>query len=124
MAHAEGWIEAYGFLEKGKVIPSELLSTVLSNRSSLGETMLHWYSIEGEPNLLEKIIALGFEVNTTNKFGQTPLFESAMIDRWDNVKVLLKHGADVTIPNKYDESILDYLEDKPKSLKKLQELID
>lgn len=122
MAHAEGWIEAYGLLEEGKLIPSDLLSTVLSNRSGLGETMLHWYAIEGDPDMLEKIIGLGFEVNTTNEFGQTPLFESAIIGRWDNVEVLLRHGADVSIPNKYDEAIFDHLEDKPESIRKLKEL--
>ena len=122
MAHAEGWIEAYGLLEEGKAIPSDLLSTVLSNRSGLGETMLHWYSIEGDPSVLEKIVALGFDVNTTNKFGQTPLFESATIGRWDNVEVLLKHGADAAIRNKYDENIFEYLEDKPESIEKLKEL--
>ena len=122
MAHEEGWIEVYGLLEEGKPIPSSLLSTVLSSRSGLGETMLHWYAIEGDPDVLEKIIGLGFEVNTTNKFGQTPLFESAIIERWDNVEILLRHGADVSIRNKYDETVFDYLEDKLESIKKLKEL--
>lgn len=122
MAHADGWIEAYNLLEEGQPVPSQLLSRVLSNRSGLGETMLHWYSIEGDPEVLEKIVALGFEVNTTNEFGQTPLFEAAIIGRWDNVEVLLRHGADATIRNKYDEDIFDYLQDKPQSIKKLKEL--
>lgn len=122
MAHAEGWTEVYGLLEEGKPIPRELFSTVISNRSGLGETMLHWYAIEGDPDVLEKIIGLGFEVNTTNEFGQTPLFESAIIGRWDNVEVLLKHGADVSIRNKNDETIFDYLEEKPESIRKLKEL--
>ena len=107
MPHSEGWIETYGLLEEGKPIPDELLSKVLSNRSKLDETMLHWYSLEGASDILEKIIGLGFDVNTTNKFGQTPLFESAIIGRWDNVAILLRHGADVTIHNKYGESIFD-----------------
>ena len=86
--------------------------------------MLHWYAIEGDPDVLEKIIGLGFEVNTTNKFGQTPLFESAIIERWDNVEILLRHGADVSIRNKYDETVFDYLEDKLESIKKLKELLN
>jgi ankyrin repeat protein len=122
MAHAEGWIQAYGFLENGQEIPKDLLAIVLSNRSGLGETMLHWYAIEGASDVLEKIVALGFDVNTTNEFGQTPLFESVIIGRWDNVEVLLKHGADPTVRNQNDETIYEYLEGKPDSIKRLKEL--
>lgn len=123
MAHADGWIEAYGLLEEGKTVPAGLRGKVLSNRNGIGETMLHWYAIEGASEVLEKIIELGFEVNTTNEFGQTPLFEAALIGRWDNVEVLLRHGADASIRNNDGETISEYLEGNPKYLKKLNDLI-
>jgi ankyrin repeat protein len=124
MAHAEGWIEAYEALEKGRSISGDLLSTVLANRNGLGESMLHWYAIEGDTTVLEKIIALGFDVNATNKFGRTPLFECVEIERWEIVELLLATGARTDIRDQNDEDVFVYLEesgDHEKS-KKLKEL--
>lgn len=110
MAHADGWIEAYGCLEEGRPIPNDLKAKVLANRNGIGETMLHWYCIEGAPDVVEKIIDLGFDVNTTNEFRQTPLFECVLINRWDIVELLLSRGADTSIKDKNDEDIFEYLE--------------
>lgn len=125
MAHAEGWIEAYQLLEEGACLPPGLLKTVLTNRNGLGETMLHWYVIEGEPAVVEKIIALGFDVNTTNKFGRTPLSECVAINRWEIAEALLMHGArtDIRDANGYDIfAILEYADDHAK-LRRLRQLI-
>lgn len=110
MAHASGWIEAYQFLEDGRALPGELRARVLGNRNAIGETMLHWYCIEGEPDVVEKIIELGFDLNTTNEFGRTPLFECVRINRWDIVELLLRHGADTGIKDQNDEDIFEHLE--------------
>jgi len=124
MAHAEGWIEAYEALEEGRPLSGDMLATVLENRNGLGESMLHWYAIEGDPTVLEKIIGLGFDVNATNKFGRTPLFECAEIERWDIVELLLTNGARTDIRDQNEEDVFVYLEesgDHEKS-KKLKEL--
>lgn len=110
MANAEGWIVAYECLEEGRLIPDELKRKVLGNRNGMGETMLHWYAIEGSLKVVEQIIDLGFNVNTTNRFGQTPLFESVQIDRWDIVELLLRRGADTSIKDKIEEDIFEHLE--------------
>jgi ankyrin repeat protein len=109
MAHAEGWIEAYEALEEGRSLSAGLLHTVRSNRNGLGETMLHWYAIEGAPVIVEKIIGLGFDVNTTNAFGRPPLFECVQINRWDMVELLLAHGARTDIRDRNGEYIFTHL---------------
>jgi ankyrin repeat protein len=124
MAHAEGWIKAYGALEDGRTVPADLLSAVLANRNGLGESMLHWYAIEGEPEIIEKVIGLGFDVNATNKFGRTTLFECVLIDRWDVAELLLIHGARTDIRDQNDEDVFAYLDEggEPEKAQKLQEL--
>ncbi len=124
MAHTEGWIDAYGALEEGREMSPALLDTVLSNRNGIGETMLHWYAIEGSPEILRKIIALGFDVNTVNKFGATPLCECARIGRWEIVEMLLAHGARTNIRDHNGEDVFDVLEQagERKSLRKLKDL--
>jgi len=126
MAHAEGWIEAYGILEEGRSLPASLLNTVLTNRNGLGETMLHWYAIEGEPAVVEKIIGLGFDVNTTNKFGRTPLFESVQIDRWDIAELLLTYGAHTEIRDKYGNDVFTFLgnDNRHAKVRRLRELVN
>lgn len=86
--------------------------------------MLHWYAIEGEPEIIEKVIGLGFDVNATNKFGRTPLFECVLIDRWDVAELLLTHGARTDIRDQNDEDVFAYLDEggEPEKAQKLQEL--
>ena len=64
MAHQEGCVEAYKLLEDGSEIPSGLLNTIRNIKNALEETFLHWYVSEGEAKVVEKIIMLGFDVNT------------------------------------------------------------
>jgi ankyrin repeat protein len=125
MAHAEGWIAAYDLLEQGKELPAALRQLVLSNRNGTDETMLHWYAIEGEARVLEKIVALGFEVDTVNRFGRTPLFECVTIGRWEIVELLLAHGARTDVKDQNGEDVFDYLEDMGRSrcLRKLRDLV-
>ena len=111
MPHQAGWIELYGLIESGKKFSKELVELCKSSKTRIvGETMLHWYSIEGEPDVLQKLVDLGFDVNTQNKFGNTPIMECSLIRRWDNVMVLLKNGADLTIENNHGYDYFAYLE--------------
>lgn len=114
MAHQEGWIDLYVALEEGRTPEPGLVNLCKSSRTGIGETMLHWYAIEGDPSILQKLIDLGFEVNVVNEFGNSPIMESAAIGRWDNAKVLYDNGAKMDVINDMDEDIMEYLDDRLK----------
>ena len=111
MAHQDGWIELYTAIEEGKKYSQKLVELCKSSKTGTGETMLHWYAIEGAPDVLEQLIRLGFDVNTQDDFGNTPLMDCSSIKRWDNALVLLKNSADLTIKNKYGQDYLTYLKE-------------
>ncbi len=126
MAHQEGCVEAYKMLEDGGEIPSGLFNTIRNNKNALEETFLHWYVLERGAKVVEKIIMLGFDVNTQNKFGNTPLMECALIDKWDMVKLLLKNGADPEIKSRDNENAIESLSKNYSKIKaaKLSQMID
>jgi len=71
--------------------------------------MLHWYCLEGTPNVIHKLIDFGFSVNVQNEFGNTPIMEAACIERWDVVRLLLKYGASTKLSNKDGHDFIGYL---------------
>lgn len=93
VAHAPGWIDLYDVLERDGAPSAELVARCLANRNGIGETMLHWYAIEGSPEVLQRLVALGFDLDATDDSGDYPLFSAAFIARWDNVRVLRAAGA-------------------------------
>ena len=111
MAHQPGWIELYGTLEEGRVPAPELVALCLRSRTEIGETMLHWYAIEGDPDVLQKLVELGFEVNVQNEFGKTPIMESALAGRWDNARVLLDYGADLSVADHNGDDFFAFLDE-------------
>ncbi|MFK7816778.1 MAG: ankyrin repeat domain-containing protein [Gammaproteobacteria bacterium] len=120
MAQQEGWVEAYELLDDGCELPPELLAIIKSNRNPLKESFLHWYALEGEVRVFKKIIELGLDLNTQNKFGNTPLMECALIDRWDMVELLLAHGADPEIKNNDNENAIESLRNNYSKVKSLK----
>ncbi len=110
MAHQEEWIRLYDVLSKDVEPNIKLVEKCMGSRNGIGETMLHWYSLEGDPKVLEKLILLGFDINTQNDFGNTPVMEASFIGRWDNVLVLINHGARLDIINENNENYFEYLE--------------
>jgi ankyrin repeat protein len=124
MSQKAEWIELYNILESGANPYPQLVEKCKSSRTGIGETMLHWYAIEGSPDVLQKLINLGLEVNVQNSFGNTPIMECAQISRWDNARVLFSNGADLKITNEdgldffsylseYDIDIPDWIKGKP-----------
>jgi ankyrin repeat protein len=107
MAHQQGWVELYEVLESGGQPSADLVQLCKDSRTGIGETMLHWYAIEGEPDVLARLINLDFSVNVQNDFGRTPIMECSLIGRWDNARVLLERGADLSIA---DEDGLNYFQ--------------
>ena len=61
-------------------------------------------------------------MNTQNEFGETPLGDCVSIDRWDNAKILVDHGARTDSKNHLDENIWEYLKEmgEQKKLSKLK----
>jgi ankyrin repeat protein len=109
MSHQTGWIELYSILENGDKPDQHLVEQCKASRTGLGETMLHWYAIEGTPDVLQKLIDLGFKVNVQNNFGNTPIMECSQINRWDNARVLFHNGANLTITNDEGQDFFSYL---------------
>ncbi len=107
MGHQPGWIELYDTLKAGQRPAPELIKLCKDSRTGIGETILHWYAIEGEPNVLQRLIDLGFSVNVQNEFGRTPIMECSIIGRWDNARLLIDGGADLSIS---DGEGLDYFQ--------------
>ncbi|NQU11762.1 ankyrin repeat domain-containing protein, partial [bacterium] len=60
------------------------------------------------PEVLEQLIQQGADVNQQREFGMTPLHAAATVNRVDNIRVLLKHGADPTIKS-HGGRLLPYL---------------
>lgn len=112
MAHQDGWIELYDELDNNRMPDPKLVAKCMMSRTGIGETMLHWYAIEGSASVLEKLITLGFDINTQNEFGQTPIMEASEVGKWDNVKVLLKHNAKLEVKDKYGNDYFAHLKER------------
>jgi uncharacterized protein len=102
------WQELHRVLERGET-PEKEVRQCCRARTSLGETMLHWYALEGDDDLLKQLVSLGFDTNTQNNSGRTPLMECAMIGMWDNARVLVDSGADATVLDQNGFSVFDWL---------------
>jgi ankyrin repeat protein len=86
------------------------LKDALMQRDSLGETCLHHYAIERDAEAVALIIGAGVDINARDNFGSTPLASAALLD--DNeevVAVLMKHGADPTVHDRTDTTVLENL---------------
>jgi len=95
-----------------------------------GGTALHWACWCGRPKLVKKLVEAGAEINRRCiDFKATPLFwavhglknggSNSMDDTIECVDILLKAGADKTIPNVDANTVFDLLRDEDKALKKL-----
>ena len=60
---------------------------------SLGETVLHFLAIENYTEAVRFLAQAGADVNTKNKFGDTPLISAAQLGHEEMVRILLQFGA-------------------------------
>ncbi len=96
MAHADGWIELYELLDSGKAATPKLVELCKSGRThATRETMLHWYAIEGEPRVVQRLIDLGFDLDEVDSGGTSPIMSAAKLERWNMVQVLRAAGANL-----------------------------
>lgn len=77
---------------------SELLDkdpSLLFETTGLGETPLHYLTVENQLDAVKLLYSRGAELNTTNKCAGTPLSEAASLGYIDMVKFLLEKGAKI-----------------------------
>lgn len=71
-----------------------------------GNTILH-YAAKGHLRNIIEICAKYVDVNSQNKFGNTPLMQAAMNFKCDATKVLLELGADIRIKNNNNQTAFE-----------------
>jgi ankyrin repeat protein len=65
-----------------------------------GENILHLVAIHAAPNILEMLLARGFNPNVQcPKTGQTPLHLCLLAQQWEQVFILLAHEASTSLPD-------------------------
>jgi ankyrin repeat protein len=75
-------------------------------RNEIGETALHYLAVENRPQEVAWLIARGAEVDTKNRFQQTPLMEVAALGLLNICRLLVSRGADYRYKNARGESVL------------------
>ncbi len=75
----------------------ELTSEELSLTDGVGENLVHYLSLESDPDIVEALIARGVSCDEFSEHGTTPLMDCAFVGFGSMVSLLLDHGAD---PNK------------------------
>ena len=60
-------------------------------------TPLHWAAFGGHPRAIEKLLALGFEVNVADAFGQTAAHTAARDGHVKALKTLVEAGCDLSL---------------------------
>lgn len=71
---------------------------LLTERTGLGETPLHYLAVENQYEAVQLLIARGASVNTVNDCGSTPLSDAASLGYEELVQLLLDHGAELHVP--------------------------
>jgi len=72
-----------------------------------GDLMIYNVAMQGSSDLLQKLTDLGMGVNSFNHKGYTPLMLAASFGKLENVKILVKAGANIQIENKKGQTSLD-----------------
>ena len=94
----DGWLETIQLLKENKEVPDSLKAQVLTNKNDSGETLLHWYLFyERDKTIFEKIINLGFDINSKNKFNFSILYDLAMHQDLDLIEVAIRYGVKIEV---------------------------
>jgi ankyrin repeat protein len=70
---------------------------LLEERTGLGETPLHFLTVENQLDAVAVLVDAGAQVNTINSCGGTPLSEAASLGYVEMVNFLLSRGASLVI---------------------------
>lgn len=78
--------------------------SLLGAKDGLGETALHYLTVENDLEKVEWLFAKGADLNTQNDFGDTPLMDAASLGYVQMTSFLLANGADIRVRNRNDET--------------------
>ena len=91
--------DAYRLIRAFSVSTSEGINllnaepNLIDSRTSMGETPLHYLTVENQLEAVQTLVKLGSNINTVNDVGGTPLSEAAELGYVDLVKFLISAGA-------------------------------
>lgn len=86
-----------------------------------GRTCLMGAAAFGDVKIITELLRLGLEVNAQDDYGITPLMYAINSEKEEKVKLLLEHGADVSIVSKYGETAMKIA--KRRKIKKIELLL-
>lgn len=86
-------------------------SSLIDERNSIGESLLHFLAVENNRQAVEWLHARGADLNASNEFGTPLLFEVAQLGYRDLFLWLIEHGADPKKKDTLGQSICEYLAD-------------
>lgn len=79
---------------------------LLSAKTSIGETALHYLVIENHLDGVKFLIEQGADINSRNDSEDTPLMDAARLNYVGMCRFLIQHGANVNVKNIEGETAL------------------
>ncbi len=67
----------------------------LHYKDGIGESLLHFFLIEGKINICKLLVSRGLSINTKNKYGENPFYDCCKVAQHESVAYLVSQGADV-----------------------------
>lgn len=84
----------------------ENLAEYRDQRGTYDETLMHWFAQYDHCDLVEEMLASGYDVNAVDRKGRSPIFWAARAGCKDIVEVLLLSGADTNLVTKNGDNLL------------------
>jgi ankyrin repeat protein len=79
-------------------------------KDTLSKTLLHYAAAVDRPDFISMLVKAGVDINAVDLFGYSPLHDACRFGASrESVSMLLKHGANVSAPNKAGQVPLAYL---------------
>ena len=78
---------------------------LISARTGLGETPLHYLAVENQLEAVKLLYALGADIDTLNEFGNSALAEAASLGYVELVAWMIAQGASLTLPGQSDPTL-------------------
>lgn len=83
---------------------------LLDARNRIGETVLHYLSIENDIEGVVWLEKRGFNLNCKNKFGTPVVFDVALLEYKELLEWFYKKGANLSARNRDNLNIIEFLQ--------------